>query len=399
MRDRSVTDELTLDCVFECDCPLVDVIFVHGLTGDPQDTWSTEGDGTFWPIWLKEDLDKIAVHTLGYPASLFEKWADKEMDMFERAGNVLEKFAGLGIGKRPIVYVAHSLGGVLVKMILRKSCESGDADWQLVSKATRLVVFISTPHSGETIATVAKLIPGTSRHVELLANKFGFLEGLNIYYRNLCGDRDDLTTAVYYEKHTTKGNVVVPRASADPGINNVEPVPVDKNHIDICKPPDKNDTVYLGIKRHIQRALSAVEGTTTGNGALAWTEDYSERSIQDRRDLLQKLIDAGREHEYDYANAAQNSFARTYTKTGLLTAAREDHENLLSEIETRFMTHVYHPLICQSARDSEVRAALQEKVIDPLVGRNIGSTRFSAKSVLSGLYFLTEQCHIRWDTG
>ena len=284
-------------------------------------------------------------------------------------------------------------------MILRKSCESGDADWQLVSKATRLVVFISTPHSGETIATVARLIPGSSRHVEMLANKFGFLEDLNRHYRNLSSERDDLTTAVYYEKHTTKGCVVVPRASADPGINNVEPVPVDKNHINICKPPDKNDTVYLGIKRHIQRALSAVKRPTAGSGVPAWTDDYSERSIQDRRDLLQKLIDAGREHEYDYLNAAQNSFARTYTKTGLLTAAREDHENLLSEIETRFMTHVYHPLICQSAQDSEVRTALQEKVIDPLVGRNIGSTRFSAKSVLSGLYFLTEQCHIRWDTG
>ena len=394
-----MTDELTLDCVFKCDCPLVDVVFVHGLTGDPHDTWCTETSGTFWPKWLQDDLDQISVYTLGYPASLFEKWANKEMDMFERAGNVLERFAGLGIGKKPIAFVTHSLGGILVKMVLRKSSEAGDADWQLVSNATKLVIFISTPHTGETIAAVAKLVPGTSRHVELLGNKFGFLEDLNRHYRNLTSDRTDLNTAVYYEKHTTNGVVIVPRASADPGISKVEPVPVDKNHINICKPPDKNDTVYLGIKRHIQRTLPTAEQSTTGAGELAWIDDYSERSVQDRRDLLQKLIDAGREHEYDYANAAQNRFARTYTKTGLLAAAREDHENLLSEIETRFVTHVYHPLICQLAHDPEVRTALQEKVIDPLAGRNLGSTRFSARSILSGLYFLTEQCHIRWDKG
>ena len=177
------------------------------------------------------------------------------MDMFEQAGNVLEKFAGLAIGKRPIIFVTQSLGGVLVKMILRKASKSGDADWQLVWNATKLVVFISTPLSGETVTTIAKLIPRTSLRVELLANKFGFLEDLNKHYCELSGERDDLKTAVYYEKHATKGFVVVSRASADPGINNVEPVPVDKNHINICKPPDKNDTVYLGIKRYIQRTL------------------------------------------------------------------------------------------------------------------------------------------------
>ena len=116
------------------------------------------------------------------------------------------------------------------------------------------------------------------------------------------------------------------------------------------------------------------------------------------RDLLQKLIDAGREHEYSYANNAQNRFARRYTKTGLFTAAREDHDNLLSEIETRFVTHVYHPLICRSASDDDIRSALQEKVLDPLAAKEIGGIWFRAKEILSGLYFLTEQCHVRWDS-
>ena len=392
-----MNETLTLQHVFGCEKPILDVVFVHGLTGDPRKTWLCPANGEFWPAWLQVDFNSIAVYTLGYPASLIERWPNKEMDMFERAGNVLEQFAGVGIGERPIAFVAHSLGGILVKLLLRRSIEAGDEDWQKVAEVTRLVVFLSTPHIGSAVARVMQIVPGISGHVDLLANKFGFLEDLNRHYRSIAKERGNLSTVVYYEKRLTKKIIVVPRESADPGIGNVEPVPVDKNHLDICKPVNKGDTVYLGIKRHIQKAVNSAEKTASGADKPISFEGYENRSTEDRRDLLQKLIDAGREHEYRYANDAQNKFARQYTKTGLFTSAREDHESLLSEIETRFVTHVYHPLICRSVPDGEIRAAIQKEVIDPLVSRDIGGTRFPAKAVLSGLYFLTEQCHIRWD--
>ena len=393
-----MSDEPLFEHICAGASPLVDVIFVHGLTGDPRKTWSNEAGDDFWLRWLQSDLDKIAVYTLGYPASLFEKWAKKEMDMFERAGNVLERFAGNGIGEKPIAFVAHSLGGILTKMILRKSREADDEDWKRVSEATKLVIFLSTPHTGAAIANILNVVPLTSKHIKLLANEVGFLEDLNDQYRALANSREDLATVIYYEKHATNNSVVVvSRESADPGVGKARPVPVDKDHINICKPPHKEDLVYLGVKRHIHKVVKSTEQSASEADSLIVAEDYAERSAGDRRDLLQKLIDSGREHEYSYANDSQNRFARQYTKTGLFTAAREDHDNLLSEIETRFVTHVYHPLICQSMSDDDIRTALQDKVIDPLASKAIGGTRFTAKSILSGLYFLTEQCYIRWD--
>ena len=389
--------ELTVERVFGCENPLVDVLFVHGLAGDPRETWTTGSEAEFWPMWLKEDLQNISVYTLGYPASTFEKLAKKEMDMFERAGNVLEQVAGLGIGERPIVFVSHSLGGILVKIILRKSCEARDEGWSMVSGATKLVFFLATPHKGAGLAMVPAVLPRNSKHIVLLANRSGFLEDLNDRYRKLTEDQDDLSTIAYYEKHATYGSVIVPRESADPGCSRVELIGVDKNHVGICKPSNKDDTVYLGIKRRVQKVVRFAEEASSGGVNPTWVEDYKERSEMDRRDLHQKLIDAGREYEYSYANGAQNRFARHYTKTGLLKAALEDHENLLAEVETRFVNHVYHPLICKSATDEEIRAALQKMVIDPLVDRKIGGTRFSARIVMNALYFLTEQCHVRWD--
>jgi len=316
------------------------------------------------------------------------------MDMFERADNVLEQFAGKGLGQRPLVFVTHSLGGILAKMILRASADADDEDWVAVSTATKLVIFLSTPHIGASIANIVDAVPGASKHIKLLGNETGMLEDLNKAYRKFCTANSGHVTKVYYEKHTTyKAVLVVSRESADPGIPGANPVAVDRDHISICKPKDRDDVVYRGIKRHIEKTQNTV---TPSNGTMAFAQ-YGSKSDRDRRDLLQKLIDADREVEYDYANEAQNKFARSYAKTGLFTAAKEDHDALLAEIETRFVTHVFHPHICKDAPEAAVRNALQDNVLDPLTARDFGKTKFPASAILSGLYFLTEQCHIRWD--
>lgn len=392
-----VTSQAKLELVVEAKSPVVDVVFVHGLTGDANKTWSNETPDGFWPAWLHSELNTITVYSLGYPASILGNALKKEMDLFERAGNVLEQFASYGIGAKPIVFVAHSLGGLLVKLVLRKSSESDEADWRKVAESTKLVFFLATPHLGSQLANLGNIIPYASKHVALLANKTGFLEDVNGHYRVFANSRKDLVTIAYYEKHATKGVVVVSRESSDPGVAGTTPIAIDKDHIEICKPPDKEDTVYMGVKRRIEKLVELTQVSDNVSDGFTLAEDYEEKSTDDRRDLHQKLMEAGREHEYSYGNNAQNSFARRYTKTGLLTAAREDHNNLLSAVETRFVMHVYHPLICQSASDEDVAMALQDRVIDPLAGKPIGGTKFDEKSVYSALYYLTEQCYIRWD--
>lgn len=392
-----MSEEAKLELISAAGSPVVDVVFVHGLTGDAKQTWTNGATKGFWPAWLHEELEKISVYSLGYPASVLGKPAKKEMDLFERAGNVLELFAGFGVGERPIVFVAHSLGGILVKMVLRKSCEAEEKEWRRVSDATKLVFFLATPHLGSELSNFAKAIPYTSKHVTLLANEVGLLEDLNRHYRAFANGRADLTTVAYYETHVTKALVVVSSASADPGVAGTTPIAVDKSHIEICKPSNTEDTVYIGVKRRIQKLVQITEELAYESRGSTLAGDYEEKNAEDRRDLHAKLMEAGREHEYAYANNAQNGFARRFTKMGLLTAAREDHNNLLSEVETRFITQVYHPLICQSASNEAVAAALQERVIDTLAGKSIGGTKFDSKSVLSALYFLTEQCYIQWD--
>ncbi len=395
-----MTDEFSFSLVASAEEPVLDVIFIHGLSGDPKKTWMSDDGTEFWPEWIFDEFPNIAIYTLGYPASVFAKWAKKEMDIFERATSALDYMIAKGIGARPLIFVTHSLGGILAKAIIRKSCDSDDADWKKISEQVRLVAFLATPHNGASLASTLKsVVPHfSSKHVELLSNDTGILEDINSHYRSYANAKDSIKTVVYYEKYATKGALVVSRESADPGVSGTTPVATDKDHTNICKPRSKDDPVYAGLENHVKLVLQMVLDEAAADiEAFGEGDDYSKKADHDRRDLLEKLIAAGREHEYETANNFQSGFARNYLKLGLHTPAREENDKLLSEVETRFLTHVFHPLICKSGTEDQIRNSLQADVIDPLCAKYDGKRRFSEKTVLRALYYLTEQCHIRWD--
>lgn len=382
------------------DLASLDIVFIHGITGDAEKTWSDAAD-TFWPCWIAEDLPGVCIYTAGYPSSLFEKWSKKEMDLHERASSLVEHMVAHGLGTRPIIFVCHSLGGLLAKEMFRACCEAQDEDWNALGSQLKLTAFLATPHKGAALAAILKnLIPrASSSFIDALSNNSGFLTNLNNGYRDLAG-KAGMTTIAYYEKFKTKNAALVVSAdSADPGCTKTRPIPVDADHIGICKPASKDAPVYLSLLRHVKKVLAdcpVVEFNEADGNAPFAPDDYSVPSEDDRRTLQEKLIDAGREHEYAKANNLQSRFARSYHKLGLFTAAKTRNDAVLSAVEQRFQTHVYGPQICKGASEADIAKALQEHVIDPICARaDLGA--LSPASVLQALYYLTEQCHIQWD--
>lgn len=82
------------------------------------------------------------------------------------------------------------------------------------------------------------------------------LRELNVWYREQV-PRLALETHVYYEKKPTKGILIVDEASADPGITGCVPIPLDEDHITICKPRDKQAQVYQCVKQLVARLCQA----------------------------------------------------------------------------------------------------------------------------------------------
>jgi hypothetical protein len=127
-------------------------------TGDPYDTWRRPSErDSFWPSWLAKDIPGLAVWTLAYESPT-SNWLGTAMPLQDRAKNVLERLIGeRELHGRQLVFVCHSLGGLLIKQVLRAADGRrayGDEEGRLFVESVRGIVFIATPHSGSVHATV-----------------------------------------------------------------------------------------------------------------------------------------------------------------------------------------------------------------------------------------------------
>ena len=252
----------------------LDVVFVHGLGGDPIATWRSGTDeNTSWPHWLALEFGtQIGVWSLGYAAAP-SKWqgipffggkdpdAGAAMSLPRRAENALDRLVSAGIGQRPVCFITHSLGGLLVKSILRRSADSQFAPDRLqVVEQCRGVLFLATPHHGSRLADLAAAIKVYLPSVSTLDLKDNDDHLMDLYewYRGYAPSHHIFTRS-YYENEKTMMKIVVPRSSADPGVSGPsarEPTPLDRNHLEISKPRNRQDQAYIGSTQLICLILS-----------------------------------------------------------------------------------------------------------------------------------------------
>jgi hypothetical protein len=187
------------------------------------------------------------------------------MALPERARSVLDLLANHGLGRKPLVFVTHSLGGLLVKAILRAAQDLNNSNWKRLVGNTRGIVYLGTPHTGAALGTLAnalRLIGITSNATQLKSNEAHLLDLTAWYSRN--ASKLGIRTLAYYEKGTVNGIKVVDEGSADPRVEDCDPVPADANHIEICKPTTHTDPIYLGVLRFVESLLGSPEGFANG---------------------------------------------------------------------------------------------------------------------------------------
>lgn len=248
--------------ILNCDIAerLGDVIFIHGLGGNARGTWhpqEKQDDDNFWPLWLGQELSDVGIWSLGYAVEPF-RWKGETMPLVDRATSTLALLDSYDIGKRPLIFIAHSLGGLLVKQMLRHAQDFGTPRWKAIVKQTKGIVFLSTPHSGADIASwishIGKLLGTTVSVDELKANNPRLRELNNVYRNN--EKLNKIPMEVYCEKQKTSGILVVNETSADPGIPGVIPIPMDYDHVSICRPTSKDSVIYRRVKRFIKDNLT-----------------------------------------------------------------------------------------------------------------------------------------------
>jgi tetratricopeptide (TPR) repeat protein len=177
------------------------------------------------------------------------------MPLLDQAVNVARLLLNEpGLRTGPIAFVCHSLGGLIIKQVLRDAKEQQQNDTALadILKRTHQVVFLATPHTGSGKATLIQragfLAWGSDSAKDLVANK-PELRSLNVGYRMLAEERrDQLRNHVYYEMADTLLGRIVPPDSSDPGLPNCKPVPIREDHVTICKPRGRHELIYVEVE-------------------------------------------------------------------------------------------------------------------------------------------------------
>jgi len=152
----------------------VDVVLVHGLNGDPKRTWTAKND-VFWPAQLlpaslKDRHANILVY--GYNADVYSRSFNRNTSnnfILQHAQTLVAHLTNYrkseGTTKNPILFVAHSLGGILVKRALLYSHDVRAAhheEYRSIYVSTYGIIFLATPHTGSSMASWAHTLQAMS---------------------------------------------------------------------------------------------------------------------------------------------------------------------------------------------------------------------------------------------
>jgi pimeloyl-ACP methyl ester carboxylesterase len=251
-----------------------DIIFIHGLGGGASTTWTADGQQKlFWPLWVAEDFRDAGVWTLGYAASA-SKWREESMPLADRGNAVLEQLYSDGLGDRSLIFITHSLGGIVVKQFLRHAESFGVPRWEAIAGQTKGIAFIATPHSGANIANfaefasvvlrtneqVGELTAHHSRLRELHGWFLSFSQKHQLRCRTYCETREVRPEIPFLGIRLPKGILVVDETSAEPNIPGERAIPLEEDHISICKPRSRDADLYKSIRRFLQECLPAGSG-------------------------------------------------------------------------------------------------------------------------------------------
>ncbi|KAM5351776.1 hypothetical protein ACJ41O_004499 [Fusarium nematophilum] len=239
----------------------VDIVLVHGLNGSPEKTWTAK-NGTFWPLDLLPPSLKGAqanIMVYGYNADVYSKRNDRSAsDNFIHqhaqtlVTNLMLYRRSEGTFKNPIIWVCHSLGGILVKRALTYSADVRAAhllDQRSIFVSTFGLVFLGTPHTGSDAAAWGTMLQGMADAISIRK----FFESESVLLKTLKKDNETLVNInmqfleiyqrfrihMVHENHKTdiKGTkiIIVDAASASPQLPGVTYYGIEATHSGMCK--------------------------------------------------------------------------------------------------------------------------------------------------------------------
>ncbi|MCJ1475005.1 hypothetical protein MMC13_003665 [Lambiella insularis] len=236
----------------------IDVVAVHGLGGNAYTTW-TNGNGKLWlRDFLPDDMPGARIFTYGYNSAF----------AFSRETGTLREYARALLEdircerslpeerNRPLVFVCHSMGGLIVKQALLIGKNESDL-YPEFNLSVSGILFLGAPHQGSPSATYATILSQIANvfvtgsqasrlvgpiRTELLHSLETNAEELLHIAQDFRVHTGKLVIASFIEQKSMRGlnQRIVDEKSGFMGVPTERLVPMpDCDHREICKPGAK----------------------------------------------------------------------------------------------------------------------------------------------------------------
>ncbi|KAF4966735.1 hypothetical protein FSARC_5600 [Fusarium sarcochroum] len=258
--------------------PIVDIVAVHGLNGHREKAWTAE-NGVHWlRDLLPDDVPRARILSWGYDANTHAASGTSSLYLYDHARTLVSDLSRrrklTDSSQRPIIFIAHDLGGIVVKSALIHSDAARQGallEQRSIKLSTYGIFFMGTPHQGgnsvrlrRILANVASVFVATDERLfkHLERDSEWLLQQLG-QYGPISGQ---FVTKFAYEEYPTsvapgKRILVVPRASAVvPGQADAEPIVIHADHENMVKFPSKEDVDYATVSEHLQIMMTDAEG-------------------------------------------------------------------------------------------------------------------------------------------
>ena len=261
-----------------------DIVAVHGPFGDSKRTWTSRETNAFWlKDFLPHDVPNARIMTFGYNADA--AFGNTTADIIGHARSLLSSLIDKREGddelRRPIIFIGHSLGGILIKQSLFQA--TIEQRYDNISESTVGILFLGTPHRGnrkaaygKVLANLATAIPNrpSPRLVDALQVNSGELMQLTAYFRFQV---PKYQVCSFYELKpmTMLSTLVVEKHSALLNLDGEEHIPVDANHEEMCKFRERDDDAYEMLFKRVRRMMEKQERVPQDSSYVCSASSYN----------------------------------------------------------------------------------------------------------------------------
>lgn len=263
--------------LYDCVNATVDICFIHGLAGDREMTWTAPGKSDPWPkTLLPTKFPKARILTFGYDAYVVNKGVAGQNRLAGHAVSLVNDLTAERTRTeqgscRNLIFVAHSLGGLVCKKALLYSRDNPDTHLRGVYECTKGIIFMGTPHGGSFMARLAKtpleafgiFKSVNTSLIEVLTSNNQLLRDIQDQFllmirgvRRLNGQPIQVV-CFYEELPMDVGYCVVPQDSAIlPGYINQS---IRANHNDMVKFDSEDDSSFKRVHAELERWIREIE--------------------------------------------------------------------------------------------------------------------------------------------